>query len=107
MKNNLPHPRYRSFNVNENIRVRLTDLGYKRLSERSAYIASNVPNLKKLEVAHFKKQADKDGYTTFQMWDFMHAFGEVSGLCIPQHYHLDILMDDKNLSDYKKPKKKK
>ena len=106
MKKKSTTSKYKSFNVNQNIRVRLTDLGYQRLEDASAYLSSRVPNLKKLDVKYFKGQADKNGYSTFQMWDFMHTFGEVSGLCMPQYYHLDILIDDNDLSNYKQPRKK-
>lgn len=99
-------PKYSSFNLNHNIRVRLTDLGYQRLADASKYLASQVPDLDILDVEYFKGQADKDGYTTFQMWEFMKQFGEVTGLCKPEYYHLDILISHKDLDDYKPLKQK-
>jgi hypothetical protein len=42
------------------------------------------------------KQADEDGYSTFQFWSFMSAFGyKTSWVC--QYFDNNILLDTKDL----------
>ncbi len=87
-----------AFNMNEYIRVRLTDLGYQRLADMHNEYLAKVKNWEYRNADYYKEKADKDGYTSFQMWSFMSDFGDVTGLLKPQHFHLDIQISSKYLS---------
>lgn len=89
-----------TFNINEKIRVKLTDLGYQRLADLHNSYIGTIPNLKKRTAEYFKNEADKDGYTQFQMWVFMQYFGKVTRIGMPTFFDNDILIEDENLKPY-------
>ena len=82
--------KYIDFNINETVLVKLTDLGYQRLAYLHNYVFDKTPNWDKRDATYYEKRADANGYTSFQMWEFMKKFGSVTGLCKPQYYHLDV-----------------
>lgn len=59
--------------LNDSIRVRLTDYGkriYKEQLERfNEYHGKRV-------IENTDPTVDSEGYTTFQLWDFMNTFGD-------------------------------
>ena len=60
-----------SFNINDCIKVKLTDYGYKlHVSHYRKYFTD----------AHLQQYClpfrDKEGYTKYQLWEFMNIFGE-------------------------------
>ena len=68
----------RRLNLNEKIKVKLTDLGrdiyyhrYDRLIEANINIKPSFP------------KEDKNGFSTFQLWDFMNIYGSYIGMCLP------------------------
>jgi len=61
-------------NMNENIRVRLTDLGYEILAaDKNKY--AGVLGKEKVTVADLKAKQGLDGTEQFQLWVFMQLFG--------------------------------
>lgn len=63
--------RFRDVNLNEYIKVKLTDKGKEIYRNYYHYIDDeDVPKL----------NVDEEGYCKFQLWDFMHIFGE--------HFHM-------------------
>lgn len=67
-------------NLNDNIRVKLTDLGkdiyyhqYDRLNNAFGRQICK-PSMPKV---------DEDGYTTFQLWEFMELYGAHIGMTLP------------------------
>lgn len=82
------------FNLNDYIFVKLTDLGYQRLADLHNDLMIKLDKDDDFKDAqYYKNKADSDGYTKFQAWSFMSDFGSVSGLTMPQYYHLDILFE--------------
>jgi hypothetical protein len=82
------------FNLNEYISVKLTDLGYQRLADLHNDLMNRLNRKDDFRTfQYYKDKADLDGYTKFQAWSFMADFGVVTGLTMPQHYHLDILFE--------------
>ncbi|MDI7225541.1 hypothetical protein [Leptospira santarosai] len=61
-----------SINLNDFIKVKLNDAGFKRLTEDYNLDISYRPA--KVSVWHFKKQVDENGYSTFRIHDFMRIF---------------------------------
>jgi len=82
------------FNINENIRVKLNDLGHQRRANLYNEYIGIIPNRERRNMEYYKKQSDKDGYTTFQMWHFMELFGEVTGIGKPDYYDSNILINN-------------
>ena len=83
----------KKFNLNSTIKVRLkpegVDMFYHRyddLIEKGLIKERRMPKI------------DKDGYTEFQMWQFMNLYGEDTwiGMCPP--YDTVILIDEKDLT---------
>lgn len=82
------------FNLNEYISVKLTDLGYQRLADLHNDVMNLIGKKDDFRTSqHYKDEADSEGYTKFQAWSFMANFGGVTGLAMPQYYHLDILFE--------------
>lgn len=64
-------------NLNEHVLVKLDDSGYKMWHEywhrNDAYFGKDL--FPHITVEQLKTRADKDGYSEFQLWDFMQVFG--------------------------------
>ena len=85
---------YRKFNINHGVKVKLNELGYHKLMTKRNEILNIIPNSKKLELETIKLEADENGYTRFQLWDFMDVFGSVSGIDFPIYYDGNILIEN-------------
>lgn len=77
-----------NFNVNSNIKVQLTDIGYRLLIDHynkySTYMSVD-------DVTHVELIAP-DGYVTMQMWEFMNIFGKVSYNGGKQYYNANLIL---------------
>jgi hypothetical protein len=85
----------KKFNVNDNVKVKLTDYGKKLLkAEHERFWAKHSR-----DVAYEPKREDANGYVTFQLWELMARLGPsiVMGLELP--FKTEILIDDKHLED--------
>lgn len=78
-------------NLNDSIRVKLTDLGkdiyYHQYDRLNTAFGREVckPSYPKV---------DEDGYTTFQLWCFMELYGVYMGMTLPNVIEpLDIVFD--------------
>lgn len=60
-------------NLNDSIKVKLTDYGKEIYANR--YEAINKTYGKKV-IKDTKPRVDAEGYSFFQLWDFMNVFGE-------------------------------
>ena len=59
------------FNLNDHIKAKLNEHGIKILRDAHDELKQYVPSL-----GEFKAPpVDADGYSTFQMWNFMETFG--------------------------------
>ena len=65
-----------NFNVNERVKVKLTEKGIDILKQRhdsmNTYIGANDGE----PIKEFEIKLDEDGYYTTQLWVLMHVFGE-------------------------------
>lgn len=80
-------------NLNETIKVKLTDLGkeiyYHRVDEVNEWVGRQVlePTMPKV---------DSDGYTEFQLWAFINEYGEHIGVGKPNVIlPLEIVYEEK------------
>lgn len=84
-----------ALNLNDTIKVKLTDHGkdifYHRMDdliERGVKLTPKMPKV------------DADGYTTFQLWDFIQLYGEYIGMALPNVIEpIDIVIEGKNLRE--------
>lgn len=89
-----------SLNVNDQVMVKLNDKGYEHLATiHNDFV--NTYGIKTVPITtaeYYKAKADINGYTTFQMWDFISKFGSVTrmGMCV--FYDTSILIQRKNLN---------
>ena len=85
------------FNLNSTVKVQLNENGYQRLADLHNRYIGTIPNWDRRDAEHYKGNADQEGYTSFQMWDFMEKFGDTVGLCKSQPFSLDIVFEAKDL----------
>lgn len=67
-------------NLNEMVKVKLTDLGKDIYYHQ--FDAMNKAYGRQICKPRFPK-CDEEGYTEFQLWNFMELYGEHMGLCKP------------------------
>lgn len=87
----------KKLNLNCIIKVKLTDYGkdifYHQYDELNKHYGYNVikPRL---------PDADSDGYSKFQLWDFMHVYGKCMTLAAPNVIEpLDIYIEENDLEE--------
>ena len=78
-----------SFNVNGTVRVRLTDVGKRRLIERRQELSKSFPGLKLNDVPAAVR-LDSEGFMEFQMWELMQQMGDLCGNGFPVPFETDI-----------------
>lgn len=65
--------KWTEFNVNMNVRVKLTDYGRRLHRENHEALYRNVG----AEPSRYRApEEDADGWSTWQLWDLMHEFGK-------------------------------
>lgn len=63
-------------NVNEQVKVKLTDLGISIMKEKRNELNKLFYTEGLDELEEYEPITDKDGYVTFQLWMLMNIFGE-------------------------------
>ena len=87
----------KKFNINDEVKVRLTEQGkavlQKQLAERVQ--RWNCEN----RCPYQSRTKDANGYIKFQLWELMHLFGNdlYNGCQVP--FETTLLIDDKDLKD--------
>ena len=84
---------YVEFNLNHNVKVKLSKEGYQRLAALHNSYLKIIPKWKKRTYLYFKNQADNEGYTTFQMWNFMEYFGNVTHMGMSCYFETSVLIN--------------
>lgn len=85
------------FNLNQIIKVRLKKEGIEVLKNQHEEFYQKYKQLKPLP---FTLNIDNEGYTSFQMWDFMQKFGEYMTLGFDKPFHLDVIICDGEVITY-------
>jgi hypothetical protein len=70
----------RKFNINENVKIKLTDSGIKMYKEYYKGIKNTAPRL------------DKDGYYRDQLWHIIKMFGSNIGMCCELPFETEIII---------------
>lgn len=83
-----------TINLNDIIKVKLTPLGADIYYHQYDDIHKNYPKMQKHLVSRLP-EVDKDGYTKFQLHEFISLYGEHIGMCKPNVIEpLDIVIVD-------------
>ena len=65
-------------NINEPIKVKLTDYGKVIYFQKYNEVNKYLPKFKQRTISFPK--VDEDGYSSFQLWDFMEIYGSYFGM---------------------------
>ena len=84
-----------ALNFNDIIKVKLTDHGkdiyyhrFDNLIETGVNLTPKMP------------EVDTDGYTKFQLWEFIQLYGQYIGMALPNVIEpIDIVIEGKNLKE--------
>ena len=87
---------YKKFNINDDVRVKLTPRGREIYKNYCRKMVSYSPTIEPGFSRQLKK--DKDGYTTWQLWYLMQIFGTHIGQGLDNCFDTNILIDEKYLS---------
>jgi len=69
-----------SFNINDHVKVKLTDDGKEILRGNHAKLMNFYAKAPLIKIDPLKIEVDEEGYTRFQMWELMYEFGGHVGL---------------------------
>lgn len=75
------------FNLNNNVKVKLTQIGRDELKRQHIELYTS---LGQPEEPYIPKKEDKEGWSTFQMWSLMNKFGNMIGMGISQPFETVI-----------------
>jgi hypothetical protein len=78
-----------AFNVNDNVRVRLTDAGRLHHRRQHDKLRREYPSIGRYR----PPKADAEGYTSWQLWDLMKTFGPIISMGSPPPFEMDIRID--------------
>ena len=86
------------FNINNSVKVKLTDFGRKVHRENMNRIFEFVPQYRtdKYYNRHYKPKEDSAGWSTWQMWDLMSNFGHCIRLGGEVPFETEIEILDEN-----------
>lgn len=84
---------YIEFNINEFVKVKLTEHGRKILANQHNEYAIRYPKAFEVKTPNdFKENEDENGYTKFQLWSLMEKFGNHIGECKENCFETKILI---------------
>lgn len=86
-----------TFNINDVIYVKLNDEGYEHLAKYHNQWVGKVPNYETRDSQFFKDKANSNGFSQFQMWDFIQIFSSTIYMGCEPMFDLTIVISDKNL----------
>ncbi|OAB31766.1 hypothetical protein PMSD_18450 [Paenibacillus macquariensis subsp. defensor] len=77
-------------NLNERVKVKLTDVGIAIMKQNRAELNGNIIKRGGKGLGECEPVIDNFGYTAFQLWDLMQTFGEHVGLGAELPFEIDI-----------------
>ena len=77
------------FNVNNNVRVKLTDAGRQELKRQSDEFNKAWPGVN----IDFSRQEDENGFTRWQMHELMNVFGHMMTMTQKIPFDTEILIE--------------
>jgi len=87
----------KSFNINNIVKVKLTEYGKKMLERDHNEFWGSRGILR--DHPYTPHQEDENGYVKFQLWNLMEKLGKYCGLGCEMPFDTVILIDEKDLGD--------
>jgi len=94
------------FNINDNVRVRLTEHGRKVLQQKRDELMCQLPHTpltsRTPDSLWYNRpliQEDEDGWSEWQMWNLIETFGDYIGMEMPNVFDLTIEIKDEYLHE--------
>ena len=87
----------KSFNINYNVKVRLTKFGKELHKKQWEDFWNSIGRLD--EFLYTPPKEDENGYVEFQLWNLMEKFGSHCGVCKELAFETIILIDERDLKD--------
>tara|TARA_R110000796_G_scaffold242285_1_gene364314 strand:+ start:336 stop:599 length:264 start_codon:yes stop_codon:yes gene_type:complete len=78
------------FNINHYVKAKITEHGYSVWAD--SYNKYSTKPLNTESIIKLRNRADKDGYTSFQMHNFMNVFGENTGMGSKMCFDTNIII---------------
>ena len=88
--------RYKGFNINHEVKVRVTEKGYQVWLEHSNQFVKYSSSAKSTTLEELKSKEDEGGWVEFQMWDMMNIFGRHMVMGFDNVIDPNILIDIEN-----------
>ncbi|MPS73986.1 MAG: hypothetical protein E2590_12700 [Chryseobacterium sp.] len=87
----------KKFNINNTVKIKLTDLGCKVLADEhnqwSVTEDHRTPE-------YYKNKCDEKGYYTIQLWQLMNIFGSSLSMGCNLSFETNILIENSNLKEH-------
>jgi hypothetical protein len=87
----------KSFNINYNVKVRLTSFGKELHKKQWEDFWNSVGRLH--QFPYTPPEEDENGYYEFQLWSLMREFGEYCSLGKEMPFDTVILIEEEDLKD--------
>lgn len=87
------------FNLNNKIKVKLTESGYHWLVNWYNESTKGLKNCRLYTTKYFIDITDKDGFMEFHAWEFIQIFGNITKIGISNYYETSILIKREDLGE--------
>lgn len=84
-----------TFNINDKVKVQLTELGRRILDDQHWALESRFQAVK--QFGRYDPKDDSEGWSEWQLWELMNKFGGHLGNGRPLPFHTIIRIDEKDL----------
>ena len=85
--------RWREFNVNQGVRVKLTPTGLAEFERQAREMQDAIPPAARA-VIRLTPELDAEGYYTSELWRLMETFGHLCHIGCPAPFETAILLED-------------
>ena len=79
------------FNINDCIKIKITDYGFEILEEQHQELIDRVP-MYNVPFEEVKPKVDSEGWTRMQMWEVFEIFGPYMGMGQKPAIEIDIMI---------------
>jgi hypothetical protein len=85
------------FNLNEIVKVKLTDVGKKIFYELDKNFNWKISEI--VDTSIYSNRIDNDGYVDMQMWEVMHLFGNHMKLGMDLPIEMNVILKSHNIKE--------
>jgi len=81
------------FNMNDYVKVKITDFGFKILEEQHQDLLKRIPTYD-TPFEEVRPRVDESGWTKMQLWMIMQKFGPYMGMVQEQPIEINITIEE-------------